>query len=1337
MDIFSPTLPVTAAPFQNPPETPTFRIGRGGLNLRDSPDLLAPEDCLYATNTDDELDGVTARYGQTGLATTGAGTITGIGRLDRPSDAAYTRFVGRGTSVYYGQAGALTDLNPVVPFSGDPLTFLPHRPTLSGAAWMFIADRANMLKVRADGTFAGLGRTPPAAPVVTLANERTVIAAQFDATDGTNAATWTGKAGLDASSVPLLSGVPTAADATGKSGNAVVFTTKIGAAKTGYTSFWGHGKNLDLTVLADATGAAYAASDDDLLHLWLRLDNPAAIDEVRLYFVCADVFSPNTLPGTLATENQDFFVKSFRADSFAQFVAGTQTQDDAAQDAQTTTAADEDLRRQKIGTRTDLETEIYGPGPDDDRTSWEDRRASIDPNRRRAAAAGAAAGQWVEFGTIGAVLRRGDFQRFGSTAGRGWATLTGIIVYVKTNKPAVVALALDHCYLTGGSGPDTSEPGSAQIDYKVTHYDTLTGDESNGSAEMPAANFLDAARRAIDIDPAGSGDAWVRQRAYRRGGTLGDDWRFVGENTADGAVLRDELTDAGIAAATTVPTDHYKAVPTVDANGNTILGQPLPTLWGPVAGMIMGCGDPYRPGHLYWCHPDEPGHWGAANNYEVCSPSEQLMNGCVWGDQAYVFSRHRLYAIYPNLTGTAGEVIVNPTNCTPGLASRWAMAPTPYGLAYVHETGAFLSDGRGTPELLSDKIKPLFQPYSVTKYGRAPIDFTVPTALTLRYAQHRIWLTFQDTTGARRVYVYHLMKKTWRPWDFGRLVSCVGVDGNTGAVLLGGATTGAVYSYSGYADDGVAIAAHLRTGDWDAGRPREDKLLGDVIVDADLQQTTLTVQTILNNQQVSNAAQVVTTGAGRGRYVFQPFGTEPQRARNLGLDVSWEAAAKRPVIYLAGCAVTPEPDVTTTRATQWDDGGAPTEQFLTGVMIECDTFGAERPLVIERDLAGVISTVYTGAITSSGRHRFFLSWPELPAHLMRVRPTDPDEVCPAWILYKLAWIATAEPARIAGWDTNWEAHGDTYYTGVDIECNTFGVEKTVAVYVDQTLIGTYPITANGRQLVHLTLNPPGRGHLYRFVATDANPGLLYAWKWQLAGEPSEQANWNQNYTIAGSLSDKYVKGVLLECDTYGATKLVEIQVDGVTVESIAVNQTGRGAVHQAFAQQYLGRVFRLLPTDANPGRLYSHEWIFDEEPLALTRWETQETDHGIAETQIPITGTVTVKSQAEVTLTLTIYSQTGVATVQTYPLPSTAGAKIALDVPFAAAKGRLFKYLFTSEQPFTLYREEATVTVAVWGGGSDPVRQVRPFGNDDFQGRGMNHASRVAAASNTADGREA
>jgi hypothetical protein len=280
---------------------------------------------------------------------------------------------------------------------------------------------------------------------------------------------------------------------------------------------------------------------------------------------------------------------------------------------------------------------------------------------------------------------------------------------------------------------------------------------------------------------------------------------------------------------------------------------------------------------------------------------------------------------------------------------------------------------------------------------------------------------------------------------------------------------------------------------------------------------------------------------------------------------------------------------------------------------------------------------------------------------------------------------------------------------LDLYCDTFGLDKTLQIYVDETLIQTETVNTSGRKVHHVTL-PWGRGHVFRFVATDDNPGLLYDYKWELQQEPSEQANWNQNFTIQQAPYDKWLKAIVMECDTFGVDKTVTVEVDGVVVETLTVNTNGRKVTMQSFPK-HLGRVFRVYPTDANLSRLYSLVYVFDGEPYQFSRWETEEITNGVEGWSYATYAHVTLKSTADVTFQVTAYNQLGIPTVKTYIIPSTLGVKVKAFLPFQAVKGILHQYLVTSMAPFYLYQEETTVYVREWG--SNATHVIHPFGDSD------------------------
>jgi hypothetical protein len=1100
------------------------------------------------------------------------------------------------------------------------------------------------------------------------------------------------------------------------------YETVPGGAQTAYNSWWGCPLLHDLTTF-DGT---HAITDDDVMHLWMNMSHPHLTEELRIYLVVSD-FDPTILPGTSATKNVAYYLKTFRQNDFSQAIQGQQAYTDAAEVARVRALRDQNLKDRSeaySGTGDELVQQII---------------ASRDPGKSVSEQAGAGAEEWVEFGVVDVPLRRLDFQRGGANvAGADWSTVTGIILYISVAQiGGPVAVRFTDLHIEGGYGPDTIEPGDQQYDYRYTHYDPRTGAEGNPSPEFTDVQKVDAIRRGITVLPTPYGDGAIHQRIYRRGGTLIADWYFVGETTGDGVVFQDEETDDGIVNAGTVNLDHYEPVATVDDAGNTVLAQPVPVLFGPAQGLLFALGDPYRPGHLYWCIPDEPDHWPVESNLEVCSPSEELMAGLMFGAQPFCFSRERLYAIYPNLTGTT-EVTVTTTPCRRGLVSRWAWTVGLGGIFGVAKDGIFVTAG-GVEQLVSLDIQPLFR--GQVWNGYQPVDFTVPTAIRLTLYQDQLFFHYQGQDGNRYLLVYSLIFKFWSPWSLGMQTTSLTPDDDTpiANLVVGGLTSGKAYllDSAAFSDDGVAIACTVRTGNWDLGRPREDKLLGDQILDCDTQGVTLSLINRLNNGTVTNLTNAITGAAGRQRFILDGFGTTPQRARNISTEISWASATARPTLYFLGLSTIPEPDVTIARVTQWDDLERADESYVTGITFDCDTGGQEIVVFAERDFDGQTTIMDTLVVRCDGRHKIKFSWADpttghgFQAHKVRIRP---EGNCDAWILYRADWTSVAEPPRLARWDIHFEADGDQYYTGLDLYCDTNGLEKRIQIEVDGQILHNdlaglpyWPITTVGRQWIHFTL-PWGRGHVFHFHAIDLNAGLLYKHKWWAVPEPSEQANWNQNFSIDGTLADKWYKAFLFEVDTFGQTKNIEVQLDGVTVETFPVVTSGRKVVHHAMTQQFLGRVLRVFPVDGNPSRPYSILPIFDVEPYQLTRWETQEQNFDIPGFFLLLESNIALKSTGTVTFTIRTYvNQTGTIVEDAYEIPSTGGVKDKRFVPFVARKGVLVKFIFSAEAAFWLYEEESDILLQAWGG--DP-QIVRGLGNDDQdRTRNMVVASDAAARS--------
>lgn len=1335
-------LPVTQSSFESPFETAITRLGIAGLNLKDAIDAIDPNELTRMVNVTHRVDGgVTTRQGMHPISTSGGTDVHSMRLLDNIGLAeSQTTVFGIDTNLYVGGEGALTNIDSG--YSGDPISLVPFRPPLSGVPWMYIADSNKMSKVRGDGTVLPIGLPAPAtkATVALSATESDVDhkknIANFSS-DGTAFGSWVATAGetfpnegeddsvVTATINPLVLAAGVSPPTGG--GTAVTFSIAPGLG-TGLTEgathdFWnlfGVQVNRNLDKFSDNN---HLATDDDYIHMWLRYNNTSDIKEIRLYFVVTSAFDPTKLPGspqaiTDKVWNSDYYWASFTPEDTSGALNAIRQID-----ATIITANDNPVNVTKT-------VVIPKAGIFTSTTPTRPEHTFIP-----ALPAGPGSGAWNEFGAAGRPLRRGDFTRVGDDSTLNWSTFTGIIIYVVGSKGtpgAGIGFQLSDMYMRGGEGPDSGDATSTPYDYVYTHYDTWTGAEGNpetvtddrGVTALVPSSGIDAVRQAIAVTPGEAyGNAHTIQRFYRRGGTLPTDFYFVGQNASDGGVFTDTISDTEAVAANTIELDNNQPVATVDSTGATILAQPINHIFGPVDGLLIGCGDPYRPGYIYFCKPGNAEAWPPQNFTEVCAPSERLLAGCTFGGQAYIFSQDQMYYLYPNLSGDVPGVTATPSQCRKGLVRncRTGLVVGIGGILFIAIDGIYRTTG-GMPEWLSEKIDPLFtMRIDETKNGMSAIDFDRPEDLHLAIYENELYFCYYDVNGISQILVYNLIYKFWRNYNSDLSFSTVyQIEGAEDDQLnFGSKTNGKVWAFGGPwddntvgapppMDDGNPIDCTVRSGAITFGRPREEKRLGDQIIDINPNGVTISIQNFYNHEADSDSVGSMPTASERSRMILDSFGDTPKRATNISTELTWSTTIlARPIVFYFGTSSILEPDITTNRVTQWDDLQHGDEVYLTGITLDVDTGGGDRTVLFEVDFNGATSTAFTATVNTDGRHKVKFSWPAVQANKVRIRPAD--ETCAFWILYRADWIWVNEPPRIAKWDSYFENGWDQYHTGLDLYCDTFGLDKTILVYADEVLIKTETINTNGRKVWHITL-PWGRAHVYHFIATDSNPGLLYGHRWHLDPEPSEQTNWNQNFTVAGIESGKYLKALVFQCDTFGQDKTVTVECDGVVVETLTVNTNGRKVVEKSFPQHY-GNVFRVYPTDSYNSRLYTLWWVFDEEPLSLTRWETQEIDHRIPAWHYPIYGHVTIRSSSDVNLQVIAYNQSGVTTTKNYTITSTGGVKQKCFVPFEAVKGILFKYILTAMNPFWLYREETAVMVRVWG--TDQTINAHPFGNDD------------------------
>src|SRR5512146_997353 len=277
-----------------------------------------------------------------------------------------------------------------------------------------------------------------------------------------------------------------------------------------------------------------------------------------------------------------------------------------------------------------------------------------------------------------------------------------------------------------------------------------------------------------------------------------------------------------------------------------LAAQPMPSMWGPTdnVNFMFACGDPLRPGVLYWTKGNNPDSAPDTNQQDVTSPSEPLLNGCIVGGIGMVFSTERAWLIYPNffnalatVTGTAGstwslvESIANR-----GLYIRRCICTDGGSMAFFRaKDGIYVSPGgNGSQSITDGDLYNLFphegfqpQPITLAGFTVYPPDDTRPDAQQLNSANGYVYYDYQDTNGTPRTLVYDSAAKAWCVDEYQfKAVSHALEEGPNVNGTLTGADDGTVRPLvDGGAETATCV---LLTQAINAGDARANKRLGDL-----------------------------------------------------------------------------------------------------------------------------------------------------------------------------------------------------------------------------------------------------------------------------------------------------------------------------------------------------------------------------------------------------------------------------------------------------------------------------------------------------------------------------
>ncbi len=207
---------------------------------------------------------------------------------------------------------------------------------------------------------------------------------------------------------------------------------------------------------------------------------------------------------------------------------------------------------------------------------------------------------------------------------------------------------------------------------------------------------------------------------------------------------------------------------------------------------------------------------------------------------------------------------------------------------------------------------------------------------------------------------------------------------------------------------------------------------------------------------------------------------------------------------------------------------------------------------------------------------------------------------------------------------------------------------------------------------------------------------LQTWQPSYIQKPETIADRYTDWYDGGTESAKYVQGFILHADTSNAVKGMQCR-DGDTLALHAftpsVQHNGESVRAYSFTTPFIAHTFRLEPTDQQPWRFFSIEWVFEPTPEVAETWQTQGTAHGLMGYMHLRQIYACYAATQPVTLTITSYDGQSPSAIT---MPATGGAMRKTTFIPTANKGSLYFYAATSTAPFQLFLDSWEIWIGGW-----------------------------------------
>jgi hypothetical protein len=229
--------------------------------------------------------------------------------------------------------------------------------------------------------------------------------------------------------------------------------------------------------------------------------------------------------------------------------------------------------------------------------------------------------------------------------------------------------------------------------------------------------------------------------------------------------------------------------------------------------------------------------------------------------------------------------------------------------------------------------------------------------------------------------------------------------------------------------------------------------------------------------------------------------------------------------------------------------------------------------------------------------------------------------------------------------------------------------------------------------------------------------ILDLWQPDWINLPETVQDRATDWSSSGTQEQKFIQGVRLERNTFGANKVFAIQSgDDMSLHvpnEMPCNFNGQGI--QTFSvAPFLAHTTRIVSTDGVPWNEWGTEYIFQPYPSSCLEWTTELMNYGPGWQHIRMYN-ITYIASAPVTMTIFFDQWPTIVLANILPATSSQLYPTKTKVQMPANKTKLMGFTLTSTARFRVFKPQLEVHVGVWGR-SSAYRIVMPFGGNASDG---------------------